>query len=79
MLMPGWFCGACSGFNGEGKEKILMCRYCGDVDRPDILTHAEARAMALEAIERPTEAACLKLAELIVHVTATHRDFEEKS
>jgi len=29
VVLPGWTCAACSGFNGSGKELLSTCRGCG--------------------------------------------------
>ena len=28
-LLPGWTCPKCAGFNGEAKERLVVCRACG--------------------------------------------------
>lgn len=29
LVLPGWTCSACLGFNGEAREKRTECRACG--------------------------------------------------
>lgn len=50
MITPGWTCPNCSAENGEAKEVRTTCRACGTA-RPEILTYAEARELALSIIE----------------------------
>jgi hypothetical protein len=34
IVLPGWTCPNCGGFNGEAKERLIVCRCC-PTPRPD--------------------------------------------
>lgn len=82
MILPGWTCSGCSGFNGEAKGVLPNCRACGQ-ERPGIATVAVARALALSVLDgKPANgsyvAAAIDFARLIENGTRTLRTFTEE-
>lgn len=40
FLLPGWLC-ECGAFNGEAKDELVTCRYCGAAKKKPKLTELE--------------------------------------
>jgi len=77
VILPGYHCTKCQGFNGEGKEVLVVCRYCGET-RPNVVTAEEARALALEVIAGKTRSyvqAAVTLARFVEEGTKVQRMF----
>ncbi len=52
IVLPGWWCPWCKGFNGEEKERLTHCRACG-VQGP--LRSQPAGVTTFETQERPED------------------------
>ena len=81
MMLPGWFCQGCRGFNGEAKARLEVCRACGAA-RPAILGPEEARNLAVFVLAgQPPKSyveAAVQFAALIENGTQTHRTFSNQ-
>jgi hypothetical protein len=75
MILPGWQCPKCHGFNGEAKEELTRCRSCdsvkpiGTISLEHVIKIAEHRAAGNLFCLHPECVGC-KLAIFILQQTA---------
>jgi hypothetical protein len=46
MILPGWQCPKCHGFNGEAKEELTRCRSCDSVKPITVVEISQATTAA---------------------------------
>jgi hypothetical protein len=46
MILPGWQCPKCQGFNGEAKEELTRCRSCDSVKPITVVEISQATTAA---------------------------------